>query len=92
MALKRFPIGVQDFAVLREDGKYYVADLESGRKLSLSDFREVVPEIVDVSIDVHGNYAYIEITVPNTNIQVTISFLRASLMERVTFVSWYYYL
>ncbi len=24
MALKRFPIGVQDFAVVREDGKYYV--------------------------------------------------------------------
>lgn len=24
MALKRFPIGVQDFAVIREDGKYYV--------------------------------------------------------------------
>ncbi len=37
MALKRFPIGVQDFAVLREDGKYYVDKTDLIYKLANSD-------------------------------------------------------
>ncbi len=37
MALKRFPTGVQDFAVLREDGKYYVDKTDLIYKLVRSD-------------------------------------------------------
>ncbi len=37
MALKRFPTGVQDFAVLREDGKYYVDKTDLIYKLVQSD-------------------------------------------------------
>ncbi|WP_405329923.1 AAA family ATPase [Fibrobacter sp.] len=37
MALKRFPIGVQDFAVLREDKKYYVDKTDLVYKMVSSD-------------------------------------------------------
>ena len=37
MALKRFPIGVQDFAVVREDGKYYVDKTDLIYKLAHAD-------------------------------------------------------
>ena len=37
MALKRFPIGVQDFAVIREDGKYYVDKTDLIYKLVKAD-------------------------------------------------------
>ena len=37
MALKRFPIGVQDFAVIREDGKYYVDKTELIYKMVNAD-------------------------------------------------------
>ncbi len=37
MALKRFPTGVQDFAILREDGKYYVDKTDLIYKLVQSD-------------------------------------------------------
>ncbi len=37
MALKRFPIGVQDFARIREDGKYYVDKTDLVYKLVTSD-------------------------------------------------------
>ncbi|MCQ2102023.1 MAG: ATP-binding protein [Fibrobacter sp.] len=37
MALKRFPIGVQDFARIREDGKYYVDKTELIYKLVHTD-------------------------------------------------------
>ena len=37
MALKRFPIGVQDFAVIREDDKYYVDKTDLTYKLVKAD-------------------------------------------------------
>lgn len=74
-----------------EDGKYYVADLDSGLELSLSDLQDSAPEELDLSIDVSGNYALIEIKDLNSNDRITISFFKASLMERVKFVSRYYY-
>lgn len=37
MALKRFPIGIQDFARLREDGKYYVDKTDLVYKLTHTD-------------------------------------------------------
>ena len=37
MALKRFPIGVQDFARIREDGKYYVDKTDLIYKLTHTD-------------------------------------------------------
>ncbi|MGM9984644.1 MAG: ATP-binding protein [Fibrobacter intestinalis] len=37
MALKRFPIGVQDFARIREDGKYYVDKTDLIYKLAHTD-------------------------------------------------------
>ena len=37
MSLKRFPIGVQDFAVIREDSKYYVDKTDLIYKLVQSD-------------------------------------------------------
>ena len=37
MALKKFPIGVQDFAVIRNDGKYYVDKTDLVYKMANSD-------------------------------------------------------
>ena len=37
MALKRFPIGVQDFARIREDGMYYVDKTDLVYKLTHTD-------------------------------------------------------
>lgn len=74
-----------------DEGKYCIADLESGLEFSLSDFNEDAPEGFDLSIDVSGNYAVIEIKDSNSNDRVTISFFKASLIERARFVSRVYY-
>ncbi len=75
--------------LIKEDDGCYVFDPESGlgfHENALKDSDEII-----VSFTCHTNYAFIEMTSPNTDEKITISFYRANLLERVKFASRYYF-